>query len=70
MRPKQGVWVLQCGTRHAGSGHARVQACETTLAADKSDEPWTKLEKRYKENINPVLIRTLGLQTVLCCVFL
>lgn len=68
VRPEQGVWVLQCGTWHAGSVHARVQACKTTLAADESNEPWTKLEKKYKEYINPVLILTLGLQTMLCCV--
>lgn len=38
-------------------------------AADKNNEPWTKLEKRYKEYRNPVLILTPGLQTRLCCRF-
>lgn len=37
------------------------------MAADKNNEPWTKLEKRYKEYRNPVLILTHGLQTRLCC---
>lgn len=39
------------------------------MAADRSNEPWTKLEKRYKEYRNPVLILTHGLQTRLCCRF-
>lgn len=39
------------------------------MAADKNNEPWTKLEKRYKEYRNPVLILTPGLQTRLCCRF-
>ena len=39
------------------------------MAADKNNEPWTKLEKRYKEYRNPVLVLTHGLQTRLCCRF-
>lgn len=39
------------------------------MAADKNNEPWMKLEKRYKEYGNPVLILTHGLQTRLCCRF-
>lgn len=39
------------------------------MAADKNNEPWMKLEKRYKEYRNPVLILTHGLQTRLCCRF-
>lgn len=50
----------------------RQRACEgagmrDNVAADKNNEPWTKLEKRYKEYRNPVLILTHGLQTRLCC---
>lgn len=39
------------------------------VAADKNNEPWMKLEKRYKEYRNPALILTHGLQTRLCCRF-
>lgn len=65
-RARGSVW-LQRGTWHAGGVHARVQACETTW--QQTNEPWMKLEKRYKEYRNPVLILTHGLQTRLCCRF-
>lgn len=69
MRPEQGVcvtmvWHMACGQRACEGAGMR-----DNMTADRNNEPWTKLEKRYKEYRNPVLILTHGLQTRLCCRF-
>lgn len=57
------AWHVACG-RCACEG----AGVRDNMAADRN-EPWMKLEKRYKEYRNPVLILTHGLQTRLCCRF-
>lgn len=49
------AWHMACGQRACEGAGMR-----DNMAADKNNEPWTKLEKRYKEYRNPVLILTHG----------
>lgn len=49
VRPERGVcvataWHVTCGQRACEGAGMRHN-----MAADKNNEPWTKLEKRYKE---------------------
>lgn len=69
VRPKRGVcvataWHVACGQRACEGAGMR-----DNRAADRNNESWTKLEKKYKEYRNLVLILTHGLQTRLCCRF-
>lgn len=75
------VWSLALGEARVrglcGYGVARdmraacMRGCRHARrhGSRQNNESWTKLEKRYKEYRNPVLILTPGLQTRLCCRF-
>lgn len=69
MRPEIGVCVATVWHVTCGQCACEGAGMRDDMAADKNNEPWTKLEKRYKEYRNPVLILTPGLQTRLCCRF-
>lgn len=69
VRPELGVCVATVWHVTCGQFACEGAGMRDDMAADKYNEPWTKLEKRYKEYRNPVLILTPGLQTRLCCRF-